>query len=148
MLVNFCAAPGRKCPFCRRLFIPDPRIKERQKTCGRPGCRGEQKLQTDERWRSQNRDYFRNLYPQQKEAYGTRAEYRKRYRQEHPDYVQRNAAFVKKYRRRRREKEAEDVSSTSCDMRLTVCSQTSNVKITHVSHTSRDILVTICRNAP
>jgi len=136
----------RKCPFCRRLFIPDPRIKDRQRTCGRRECRGEQKRQTDERWRSQNRDYFRNLYPQQKEAYGTRAEYRKRYRQEHPDYVQRNAAFVKKYRRRRSEKAAKEVSSTSCDMRLTVCSQTSNVKITHVSHTSRDILVTVCGN--
>ena len=42
-------------------------------------------------------DYFRGMYPQQKEAYGTRAEYRKRYRKEHPEYVRRNAAFVKKY---------------------------------------------------
>ena len=98
----------------------------------------------DELWRSQNREYFRNLYSQQKQAYGTRAEYRKRYRKEHPDYVQRNAAYVKEYRRRHTEKSAIDVSSTSCDLRLTVCSQTSNVKITHVSHTSRDILVTVC----
>jgi hypothetical protein len=134
----------RKCAICRRLFTPDSRIKERQKTCTRPECRGEQKRQMDELWRSQNRDYFRNLYPQQKQAYGTRAEYRKRYRKEHPDYVQRNAAYVKECRRRHTEKAAIDVSSTSCDLRLTVCSQTSNVKITHVSHTSRDILVTVC----
>ena len=134
----------RKCPFCCRLFTPDPRVKERQKTCGRPGCRGEQKRQLDERWRSQNRDYFRNLYPQQKQSYGTRAEYRRCYRKEHPDYVQRNAAYVKTYRSRRSEKAAKDVSSTSCDLRLSVWSQTSNVKITHVSHTSRDIFVTLC----
>jgi hypothetical protein len=137
----------RKCPFCHRLFIPDPRLKERQKTCGRKECRSEQKRQSDARWRSQNPDYFRNLYPQQKQAYGTRAEYRKRYRKDHPDYVQRNAAFVKKYRRRRNKKAAKDVSSTSCDIRLTVWKQTGKVKITHVSSTSRDILVTLCKNA-
>ncbi len=136
----------RKCPFCRRLFIPDPRVKERQKTCGRPECRSEQKRRLDERRRSQNRDYFRSLYPQQKQAYGTRAEYRRRYRKEHPDYVRRNTAFVKKRRRHHREKAAKDVSSTSCDLSLSVWPQTSNVKITHVSHTSRDILVTVCQN--
>jgi hypothetical protein len=44
----------RRCPFCHRLFIPDPRVKERQNTCGRQDCRREQKRQLDERWRSQN----------------------------------------------------------------------------------------------
>ena len=136
----------RKCPFCRRLFIPDPRVKERQKTCGRQECRSEQKRRLDERWRSQNRDYFRSLYPQQKQAYGTRAEYRRRYRKEHPDYVRRNAAFVKKSKARRRKTESERVSSTSCDLRLSVWSQKSNVSITQVSSTSRDIFVTVCQN--
>jgi len=60
------------------------------------------------------------MYPQQKEAYGTRAEYRKRYREEHPEYVQRNTACVKKYRSRRREQEAKPVSSTSRDIFVTV----------------------------
>ena len=136
----------RKCLFCRRLFIPDPRVKERQKTCGRQECRREQKRQLDARWRSQHRDYFRGLYPHQKQAYGTRAEYRKRYRKEHPDYVRRNTAFVKKFRKCRREPVAEPVSSTSCDLRLSVWSQTSSVSITQVSHTSRDIFVTVCQN--
>jgi hypothetical protein len=86
------------------------------------------------------------MYPNQKQAYGTRAEYRKRYRKEHPDYVQRNTAFVKKFRKRRRERAAEPVSSTSCDLRLSVWSQTSSVSITQVSHTSRDIFVTVCQN--
>jgi hypothetical protein len=136
----------RRCPVCRRLFIPDPRVKGRQKTCGRQECRREQKQRFDEQWRSENREYFRGMYPQQKQAYGTRAEYRRRYRKEHPDYVRRNAAFVKKYKARRREIGSERVSSTSCDLRVTVCSQTSNVSITQVSHTSRDIFVTVCQD--
>jgi hypothetical protein len=136
----------RKCLLCRRLFIPDPRVKERQKTCGRQECRREQKRRLDACWRSQHREYFRGMYPNQKQAYGTRAEYRKRYRKEHPDYVQRNTAFVKKFRKRRRERAAEPVSSTSCDLRLSVWSQTSSVSITQVSHTSRDIFVTVCQN--
>ena len=136
----------RRCPFCHRLFIPNPRVKERQNTCGRQECRREQKRRLDEQWRSQNRDYFRGVYPQQKQAYGTRAEYRKRYRKEHPDYVRRNAAYVKKSKARRRKIESERVSSTSCDLRLTVWSQKSNVSITQVSSTSRDIFVTVCQN--
>jgi hypothetical protein len=86
------------------------------------------------------------MYPHQKQAYGTPAEYTKRYRKEHSDYLQRNVAFVKKFRRRRRERAAEPVSSTSCDLRLSVWSQTSNISITQVSNTSRDIFVTVCRN--
>ena len=136
----------RRCPFCHRLFIPNPRVKDRQNTCGRQDCRRDQKRQLDERWRSQNQDYFRGMYPQQKQVYGTRAEYRKRYRKEHPDYVQRNAAFVKKCKARRREIESERVSSTSCDLRLTVWSQKSNVSITQVSSAGRDIFVTLCQN--
>jgi hypothetical protein len=85
------------------------------------------------------------MYPHQKETYGTRAEYKKRYRKKNPEYVRRNAAFVKEYRARRRKPEPEAVSPTSCDLHLTVWSQTINVSIAQVSHTSRDIFVTIDR---
>jgi hypothetical protein len=136
----------QRCPCCHCLFVPNPRVKERQHICGRRDCRREQKQQLDERWRSQNRDYFRGRYPQQKQAYGTRADYRRRYRKDHPDYVRRNAAYVKKHKARRRKGETEGVSSTSCDLRLTLWSQKSNVSITQVSSTSRDIFVTVCQN--
>jgi hypothetical protein len=136
----------KRCPYCRRLFIPDPRLKGQQTTCGRQECRRQKKRQSNEEWRSRHSDYFRGMYPQQKEAYGTRAEYRRRYREEHPEYVQRNAAFVKKYRSRRRQETAKPVSSTSCDLRLSIWNQTDNVSITRVSSTSRDIFVTVSRN--
>jgi len=136
----------KRCPYCRRLFIPDPRLKERHTTCGRQECRRQRKRQSNEQWRAQHSDYFRGMYSQQKEAYGTRAEYRKQYRKKNPEYVQRNAAFVKKYRRRRHERAAEPVSSTSCDLRLSIWNQTGNVSITRVSSTSHDIFVTVCQN--
>ena len=84
------------------------------------------------------------MYQQQKEAYGTRAEYKKKYRKENPEYVRRNGAFVRKYRMR--PQKAEPVSPTSCDLLLSVWNQTANVSITRVSHTSRDIFVTVSQS--
>jgi len=136
----------RRCAFCRRLFVPNPRLKERQKTCGRQDCRRKRKRQSDGQWRRRHPDYFRGMYTQQKQAYGTRAEYRRQYRKQHPEYVQRNAAFVRRSRTRRQNADADSVSSTSRDLRLSVWCQKGNVSITQVSHTSRDIFVTVCEN--
>jgi hypothetical protein len=137
----------KRCPYCRRLYIPDPRRKERQATCGGQGCRRKRKRQSDRAWRSHHQDYFRGIYQQQKEEYGTRAEYKKQYRLRNPEYVRRNAAFAKKCRERRRKAQPEAVSHTSCDLRLSLWKETGSVSITHVSHTSRDILITVSQNA-
>ena len=136
----------RRCPYCLHLFIPDPRRKEQQATCGRQECRRKRKRQSDKEWRLHHQDYFRGIYQQQKENYGTRAEYKKRYRRQNPDYVRRNAAFVKKYRERHRKALSQHVSHTSCDLRLSLWKKTGSVSITQVSHTSRDILVTVSQN--
>jgi hypothetical protein len=103
----------KRCPYCLRLFIPDPRRKERQATCGRQECRRKRKRQSDKQWRSQHPDYFHGIYQQQKKAYGTRAEYKKQYRRQNPDYVRRNAAFVRKYRKHHRSAQSIHVSHTS-----------------------------------
>jgi len=50
--------PRRRCPFCRRWFHPHPRLKQRQKTCGRPDCRHKQKQKSNQEWRTENPDYF------------------------------------------------------------------------------------------
>ena len=134
----------RRCPHCRCLFIPNPRIKGRQKTCGKQQCRRELKRQSNKDWRSQHSDYFQGMYSHQKEVYGSRAAYKKQYRKQHPDYVRRNAAYVKKWRMRQRERAPAPVSHTSYDIQLSLWSQWSNVSISQVSHTSRDIYVTVC----
>ena len=108
--------PRRRCPFCRRWFHPHPRLKQRQKTCGQPACRQKQKQKLNRHWRAKHQDYFRGAYAHQKETYGTRAAYMHRYRQQHPDYVRRNAAFVRKRRQQLRQA---PVSCTSSDLPLT-----------------------------
>jgi hypothetical protein len=130
----------RRCLFCRRWFHPHARLKQRQKTCGRAECRRKQKTKCNQRWRTEHSDYFRGAYPLQKEKYGTRSEYKRRYRQQHPDYVRRNAAFVRKCRQRLR---SVPVSPTSPDLRVTIESESTSLQIAHVSHTSRDIFVTL-----
>ena len=130
----------RRCPFCGRWFHPHPRLKQRQRTCGQPTCRRQQKRKSNERWRTRHPDYFRGAYGLQKEIYGTRAGYKRHYRQQHPDYVRRNAAFVRNWRQRLR---SAPVSPTSCDLRLTLGSTKASIHIRQVSHTSRDIFVSL-----
>jgi hypothetical protein len=116
--------PRRRCPFCRHWFHPHPRLKQRQKTCGRPECRRQQKRKSNQQWRAKNPDYFRGVYLWQKQKYGTRADYMRLYRQQHPDYVRREAAFVRRWRQKMR---LAPVSYTSSDPHLTVRSEkTSN----------------------
>ncbi len=108
--------PRRRCPFCRRWFRPHPRLKRRQKTCGQRDCRCKQKQKSNQQWRANNPNYFRGAYPRQKEKYGTRADYMRLYRQQHPDYVRHNAASVRKWRQKLRQA---PVSHTSSDPPLT-----------------------------
>ena len=105
----------RRCPFCRCWFHPHPRLKQRQETCGRPDCRQKQKRKSNEQWRAKNPDYFRDAYPHQKEKYGTRADYMRLYRQQHPEYMKRNAAYVRKWRQKLRQP---PVSCTSSDLHV------------------------------
>ena len=113
----------RRCAFCRRWFHPHPRLKQRQKTCGQPACRHEQRRKSNQQWRARHPDYFRGAYALQKEVYGTRADYKRRYREQHPDYVRRNGAFVRNWRQQLRQA---PVSPTSSDPRLSFgCEKTS-----------------------
>jgi hypothetical protein len=109
--------PRQRCPFCRRWYHPHPRLNRRQRTCGRPECRRQQKQRSNQQWRAKNPDYFRGAYPRQKEKYGTRADYMRLYRQQHPDYARRNTASVQKWRQKLRQA---PVSHTSFDLHLTV----------------------------
>jgi len=105
----------RRCPFCRRWFHPHPRLKQRQKTCGRLECRQKQKQKSNQKWRREHPDYFQGTYVRQKDEYGTRADEKRRYREQHPDYVQRNAVFVRNWRQRQRQV---PVSPTNSDSRV------------------------------
>jgi hypothetical protein len=52
----------RRCLFCGGYFIPDHRVKERQKSCRRPECRKARKKAAQKAWVKKNPDYFADLY--------------------------------------------------------------------------------------
>ena len=63
-------SPTRKrpCRVCKRWFIPHPRLKDRQKTCGSPQCRREWHRRKCEQWNHNNVDYFKDNYLDKKLA--------------------------------------------------------------------------------
>ena len=56
----------RPCQICRRWFTPNPRLKDRQKTCGDAECRREWHRKKCEEWNKKNTDYFKTNYLQKK----------------------------------------------------------------------------------
>jgi len=54
----------RPCRICRRWFAPNPKLKDRQMTCGGPACKREWHKKTCRQWNRDNRDYFRANYLQ------------------------------------------------------------------------------------
>jgi hypothetical protein len=57
-------SPTRKrpCRVCKRWFIPHPRLKDRQKTCGNARCQREWHRRKCEQWNHNNVDYFKDNY--------------------------------------------------------------------------------------
>lgn len=59
----------KRCPYCHKWFLPNPRTlryeptsgkyRSTQKACNRLQCRRERKRQADRDWRERNRDWFK-----------------------------------------------------------------------------------------
>lgn len=58
----------RPCCICRKWFLPDPRVGERQKTCGEKDCQKKRHAQKCSQWNRQNPVYFREIYLNKKLA--------------------------------------------------------------------------------
>lgn len=56
----------RPCRVCRRWFVPNPRLKDRQKTCGNARCKKEWHRRKCAEWNKNNPDYFKSNYLQKK----------------------------------------------------------------------------------
>ena len=56
----------RPCRICRRWFAPNPRLKDRQKTCGNTKCKREWHKKKCAEWNKKNPDYFKTNYLQDK----------------------------------------------------------------------------------
>jgi len=57
----------KRCVICGRFFVPDRRVKGRQKACGRLRCRKGRKQLAQDRWCKKNPAYFKGRYPYVKE---------------------------------------------------------------------------------
>ncbi len=56
----------RPCRVCRRWFMPNPRLKNRQMTCGDSECKKEWHRKKCAEWNKKNSDYFKTNYLQNK----------------------------------------------------------------------------------
>lgn len=56
----------RPCRICRRWFMPNPRLKDRQKTCGASECQRKWHKKKCSEWNRKNSDYFKANYLQKK----------------------------------------------------------------------------------
>lgn len=79
----------RKCRHCKKLYMPDPRTRDRQKYCSDPECQLESKKQSQKRWwqKKENRGYF---------CGPAHVERTRQWRRKHPDYAQNNGRKTRK----------------------------------------------------
>src|SRR4030042_1629456 len=78
---------GKRCPYCHKFFSPNPKVRERQKTCGRPSCQKALKGERNAQWREENPDCCRGDYPRVKVWLDCHPGYLRCYRQSPPAYV-------------------------------------------------------------
>jgi hypothetical protein len=79
-----CAAPH-----CKRLFTPDPRVKN-QHYCAEKDCQRARKRKWQKEKLAADPDYKANQRDCQREWHQRQPDYYKKYRQNHPAYCQRN----------------------------------------------------------
>lgn len=48
----------RPCSICRKWFLPDARVKDRQRTCSAPQCQAARRKKTQAAWREAHPSYF------------------------------------------------------------------------------------------
>jgi hypothetical protein len=87
---------------CGEPVTPHRKLGERQKTCGLPVCQRILKKINNAKWRLKNPDYGKNDYPRVKECLANNPGYLKRYRRNHPEYVQKNRDAQKRRDRAKR----------------------------------------------
>lgn len=56
----------RPCKICRRWFLPNVRLKDRQKTCADPTCQKEWHRRQCAKWNKRNTEYFKADYLEKK----------------------------------------------------------------------------------
>ena len=53
----------KRCLFWGQFFVPDHRVKQRQKACSNPECKKKRKKASQDAWVKNNPGYFTGRYP-------------------------------------------------------------------------------------
>lgn len=88
------------CFICRKRFEPQPRLGDRQRTCGRAECQQERRRINSRRWRAQHPEGddadYRRIRRRDRRAY------RRQYWATHPQARRHHAAYMQQWRARHR----------------------------------------------
>lgn len=76
--------PLKRCPYCWRLFEPDPRTEYEQRACSGVECQKKRKRDAQKKWSEQNPAYFQGQYPRVKKWLDEHPDYLKNYRRNNP----------------------------------------------------------------
>jgi hypothetical protein len=92
----------KRCPYCERFLTLNPRVRKRRKTCGRLSCQKALNKESGARWRKKNPGCHRGDYPRVRAWLDRNPGYLKRYRETHPEYVEKNREAKRlKYRQKK-----------------------------------------------
>jgi len=88
------------CCICSRRFEPDPRLGNRQHTCGSADCQTKRRRINSRNWRAQHPEGDDAVYRRIRRR--DRRAYRRLYWATHPQARRRHAAYMRHWRARRR----------------------------------------------
>jgi len=80
----------KRCPYCKTYFTPHPSVGQRQRACEKTGCQKSRKAKNNKQWRQKNPEYSKGEYPRIKAWLAEHPGYLKHYRQNHPEYREKN----------------------------------------------------------
>jgi len=89
----------RPCRLCRRWFLPDPRLKERQRVCSTAECQRTRQATNQAAWLARHPGYFRDRGEEHRTWRREHPDAQRRWREQHPEAV----AKDREARKRRRQ---------------------------------------------
>ena len=98
----------KRCRFCRCLFYPDPRVKDKQYACRDADCQKQRKQTNQSDWVSRHPGYFKGRYPNTRRWLDEHPGYLAEYRHQHPEAAKKHAE-AERNRRKIRSQLAVDI---------------------------------------
>jgi len=89
----------RRCQYCHQWFEPDKRKVDIQMTCMDPACQYRRQRERSDAWWQVTPVKYKDRRTKIR-AWATKLKYDRHYRANHPEYAQREAARMKKKRKR------------------------------------------------